>query len=319
MRQGRLARRRMYFTGGEIAMRIGYVGLGSMGGALAERLGLTRELVVQDRSEAAVARLVGLGAEAAESPAALARQCDIVFLCLPTSKEVREVIFGEGGLADGLRPGTLIIDQTTGDPNETRTMAADLAGRGIDLIDAPVSGGIAGARAGTIAIMVGASQALFDRALPVLNAISPNVFHAGGIGCGQVIKLVNNLMSMTQRLLSFEAMMLAAKNGVDPATANEILVASGGRNAYLERMMGPRVLKGKLNVGFTLGLAHKDTRLACQLGIDSGVPMFFGNTARELYQACINEMGAGAQVDTAGQYYDRLAGTSVIPEKTDLP
>lgn len=299
-------------------MKIGYVGLGSMGGALAERLQLSHKLLVTDRSDAAVARLVALGAEAADRLSDLAGRCDVIFLCLPTSKEVREVIFGEGGLASGLRPGTIIVDQTTGDPNETRLMAADLAGQQVEMIDAPVSGGIAGAQAGTIAIMVGASQPQFERILPVLHAISQNVFHAGDIGCGQVIKLVNNLMSMTQRLLSFEAMTLAAKNGVDPDIANEILVASGGRNAYLERMMGPRVLKGKLNVGFTLGLAHKDTRLACQLGIDSGVPMFFGNVARELYQACINDMGATSQVDTAGQYYDRLAGTSIIPDQTDL-
>lgn len=299
-------------------MKIGYVGLGSMGGALAERLQLSHKLLVTDRSDAAVARLIGLGAEAADRFSDLAARCDVIFLCLPTSKEVREVIFGDGGLASGLRPGAIIVDQTTGDPNETRRMAADLAGQQVEMIDAPVSGGIAGAQAGTIAIMVGASQPQFQRILPVLHAISQNVFHAGDIGCGQVIKLVNNLMSMTQRLLSFEAMTLAAKNGVDPDIANEILVASGGRNAYLERMMGPRVLKGKLNVGFTLGLAHKDTRLACQLGIDSGVPMFFGNVARELYQACINDMGATSQVDTAGQYYDRLAGTSVIPDQTDL-
>jgi 3-hydroxyisobutyrate dehydrogenase len=186
------------------------------------------------------------------------------------------------------------------------------------LIDAPVSGGIAGAEAGTIAIMVGADDAQYARVLPVLEAISPNVFHAGGIGNGHVIKLVNNLMSGVQRLLSFEAMALAAKNGVDPKTATAVLVASGGRNAYLEKMMGPRILEGKLDVGFTLGLAHKDVRLACQLGIDSEVPMFFGNIARELYQTSIAEMGRDNQVDTVGLVFDRLAGTTVVPRENDL-
>lgn len=300
-------------------MKIGYVGLGSMGGALAERLQLTHELVVYDQSISAIERMVDAGAEAAADLPGLAAACDVIFLCLPTSVHVREVIFGSEGLVSGLRAGTTIVDQTTGDPNETRRMVGELAQIGVDLIDAPVSGGIAGAQAGTIAIMVGATEAQYARVRPMLNAISQNIFHAGDVGNGHVIKLVNNLMSTAQRLLSFEAMALAAKNGVSPQKAVEILVASGGRNAYLERMMGPRILQGKLNVGFTLGLAHKDARLACQLGIESGVPMFFGNLTRELYQTCIAEMGANNQVDTVGQFFDRLAGTAVVPMKTDLP
>ena len=300
-------------------MKIGYVGLGSMGGALAERLQLQHELVVYDQSTAATDRLVGKGAAAAADLASLAASCELIFLCLPTSTHVQSVIFGEGGLISALRPGTMIVDQTTGDPNKTRRMAKELAGLDVELIDAPVSGGIAGAQAGTIAIMVGSTDKQYATVLPILNAISPNVFHAGEIGNGHVIKLVNNLMSTAQRLLSFEAMTLAAKNGVPPEKAADILVASGGRNAYLERMMGPRILKGKLNVGFTLGLAHKDARLACQLGVDSGVPMFFGNLTRELYQTCIAEKGASSQVDTVGQYFDRLAGTEVVPTETDLP
>ena len=188
----------------------------------------------------------------------------------------------------------------------------------MDLIDAPVSGGKMGATAGTIAIMVGAGPDQYARILPVLQAISPNIFHAGGIGNGHVIKLVNNLMSTAQRLMSFEGIALAAKNGVDPKIATDIILAGGGRNSYLEKMMKPRILEGKLDVGFTLALAHKDVRLACQLGMDSGVPMFFGNITRELYQTCMAEMGREAQVDTVGQMYDRLAGTQVVPLKTDL-
>ncbi len=289
-----------------------------MGGALATQLQRSHPLVVYDRSESAVEKLVQSGAARAARIEDLAA-CSVLFLCLPTSDHVDEVLFGDSGLGAKLQPGTLIVDQTTGDPKTTRRMAQTLRERGIDLIDAPVSGGIAGAQAGTIAIMVGASDAQYERALPYLNAISSNLFHTGDVGAGHVIKLVNNLMSTAQRLLSFEAMTLAAKNGVDPVKAVEVLVASGGRNAYLEKMMGPRILQGKLNVGFTLGLAHKDARLACQLGIDSEVPLFFGNLTRELYQSCIAEMGRDNQVDTVGQYFDRIAGTSVVPAENDLP
>jgi 3-hydroxyisobutyrate dehydrogenase len=299
-------------------MKIGYVGVGNMGGALAARLATAHQIIVQDRSVEAVERMRSLGATAG-TLTQIGEECQVVFLCLPTSTHVRQVLFGPESLAGSLTPGTLIIDQTTGDPNETRKMAVELSTQGVDLIDAPVSGGVAGAQAGTIAIMVGAEKAQFDRALPLLQTISPNIFHAGGIGNGHVIKLVNNLMSTAQRLLSFEGVMLAAKNGVDPKIATEVLVAGGARNAYLDKMMGPRVLNGKLNVGFTLALAHKDVRLACQMGMDSGVPMFFGNLARELYQLAINENGAQSQVDTVGLVYDKLAGTRVIPLQTDLP
>ena len=299
-------------------MPIGYVGLGNMGGALALRLHASHPLLVYDRAEAACQALAAAGAEIAGHLPALASHCDVVFLCLPTSDHVREVIFGASGLAEGLRPETLIVDQTTGDPNATRKMAADLASRGVDLIDAPVSGGRQGAQAGTIAIMVGASDAQFEQVAPILKAISPNVFHAGGTGNGHVVKLVNNLVSTAQRLLSFEAVTLAARNGVDPKTTVEILLSGGGKNSYLEKIMAPRILNGKLDIGFTLGLAQKDVRLACQLGEDSGMPMFFGNLTRQLYQLCIAEMGSDNQVDTVGLVFDRLAGTQVVSAKNDI-
>ena len=297
---------------------IGYVGLGNMGGALALRLQLSHPLLVYDQAQSACRVLAEAGAEVAADLPTLAARCDLIFLCLPTSDHVREVIFGPAGLVGGLRPGTMIVDQTTGDPIVTRAIAADLAKQGVDLVDAPVSGGRQGAQAGTIAIMVGATAEQFARIEPIFQAISPNVFHAGGTGNGHVVKLANNLLSMATRLLTFESVMLAARNGVDPKTIVEIMRASGGRNAYLERILGPRVLNGQLQVGFTLGLAHKDVRLACKLGEDSGVPVFFGHLARDLYQICIAEMGAENQVDTAGLVLDRLSGTHVVPEDNDL-
>lgn len=299
-------------------MNTGYVGLGNMGGALARRLQITHQLVVHDRDRTAVQRMVEHGSSPADTLADVASRCDVIMLCLPTSEHVRTALFGDQGLVDAIKPGTMLVDQTTGDPHATRAMAAELAGRGVDLIDAPVSGGAKGAEAGTIAIMVGATPAQFARIEPVLTAISPNVFHAGSVGAGHVIKLVNNLLSMAQRLLTFEAVTLATKNGMDPTTAVEILLAGGGRNAYLEKFMGPRILLGDLNPGFTLGLANKDARLACQLGIDSEVPMFFGNLTRELYQLCISEMGRDAQVDSAALVMDRLAGTRMVPPDHNL-
>jgi 3-hydroxyisobutyrate dehydrogenase len=296
---------------GSTIMNIGYVGLGDMGGALAQRLQLTHRLVVYDLNPELVHRLVERGAMAGESLSDVASRCDVILLCLPTSDHVRRVIFGENGLAS-LKPGTLIIDQSTGDPAVTRVMAAELEKRGVKLVDAPVSGGPEGAAAGSIAIMVGANSEQFNRVHSVLAAISPNIFHAGGIGAGQVMKLVNNMLSAAQRLLSMESLALATKNGIDPEKAVEILLAGGARNVFLEKAAGP-LLKGEFGAGFTLGLMHKDVRLACQMGSESGVPLFFGNLTREFYQMCISERGAADKVNTAALVIDRLAGTHLVP------
>jgi 3-hydroxyisobutyrate dehydrogenase len=299
-------------------MKVGYVGLGNMGSALAARLQLTHPLKVYDVNDAVLKQLTDLGATRCSALTELASHCDVVMLCLPTSDHVRTAIFGDGGLLGGLSKGALIIDQSSGDPGATRAMVAELTKREIDLIDAPVSGGTDGAAAGTIAIMVGATPEQFARAQPVLTAISSNIFHAGGPGAGHVIKLVNNMVSGAQRLLSLEALSLAAKNGIDPRTACEILVAGGGKNVYLDKYVSQRLLTGKLKLGFSLELMHKDLRLACQLATDSGVPLFFGNLAKEYYQLCISHMGQAANVQSAALVVDRLAGTHVVPSIHDL-
>ena len=294
-------------------MNIGYIGLGAMGGALAARLQLSHSLHVFDLNAMAVQHLVSLGATACASARELGERCEVVLLCLPTSNHVRTALQGEQGLGAGLRPGSLVIDQTTGDPAVTRTLAVELATRGVELVDAPVSGGATGARAGTIAIMVGGADAAFARAAPLLKAISPNVFHAGAVGAGHVMKLVNNMLSATQRLASMEALSLAAKNGIDAQRACEVLCAGGAKNVFLEKAM-PTILKGDLAPGFTLALMHKDVRLACDLGSGSEVPLFYGNLTREMLQLAISELGAQAQVNTPALMFDRLAGTHVVPD-----
>ena len=298
---------------GAMSVKLGYIGLGSMGGALARRLLKTYPLMVFDRSPAAVASLVDIGSSSGESPSDVGAECDVVFLCLPTSAHVREALFGPQGVVHGAGRGTVIVDQTTGDPAETRKMGAELAEHGLILIDAPVSGGIQGAEAGTISIMVGATPEQFEAYQPLFAAISSNVFHAGGLSAGHVIKLVNNLLSGSQRLLTMEAVALAAKNGIDPEAACKILMSGGANNVFLQKFMAPHVIKGNVSPGFTLGLMHKDVRLACQMATESGMPMFFGSSAREFYQMCINELGADAQVHAAALVMDRIAGTHVVP------
>ncbi len=293
-------------------MAIGYIGLGNMGGALASRLQLKRQLLVHDISTSAIGRLEAVGAQSAANPAAIAATCGVILLCLPKSAHVRAVIFGENGILGPARPGTLIVDQTTGDPEATRAMAAELAEHGIELVDAPVSGGPNGAKAGQIAMMVGASELQFDRLLPILHDISPNVFHAGDVGAGQVIKLANNLLHHSQRLLSLEVLSLAVRNGLDPARAVDILLASSGRNYFLEHNMHPRILAGEMVSGFTLDLLYKDVSLATALGETSGVPMPITNLIRELYRMHLNDLGGETQVNTIARTVDRLAAISIV-------
>jgi 3-hydroxyisobutyrate dehydrogenase len=295
-------------------MNIGYIGLGNMGGALAARFLASYPLRVFDIDRNAVARLEALGAIAVASPAEMAEQCDVIFLCLPKSEHVRSVVFGTNGLASVEKTGLLIVDQTTGNPTDTRQMARDLASQGLALIDAPVSGGPKGAKAGTIALMVGATTEQFCSIRPILTAISPNIFHAGEVGAGQVIKLANNLLHHSQRLLSLEIIALAVKNGIEPATAVDIILAGSGRNYFIEHNMHPRILAGEMMSGFTLELLHKDVRLATEMGMNSGVPMPFGNLVRELYQMHLNELGGEAQVNMVARVVDRISKTQVVPQ-----
>lgn len=275
-------------------MNVGYVGLGSMGGGIVKRMLHNKQpLRVYDLDPKKVSEMVGHGAQAAQSAAALAAECDAICLCLPTSENVRAAIFGENGLAKGLKPGAIVADMTTGDPLQTKAMAAELAKQGVTMIDAPVSGGPAGAAAGTLAIMVGAPAAVFEKIKPVFEKVGPNVFRLGDVGAGQTMKLVNNLMLAAGRAIAFEAMALAVKNGLDPKLTVEVLNKSSGRNGTTERSLADTV-DGKFPASFALALMTKDVRLANQLGRDTGVPMILGRVVEELHNVAMNNHGPAA-------------------------
>ena len=294
-------------------MNIGYIGLGDMGGALATRIASRHALHVYDKSDDAVAALVSKGGTASESIADLGKTCKVVLLCLPTSKHVHSVIFGDGGLVGCLSPGSLIIDQTSGNPSETRAMADGLAARGIDLVDAPVSGGAPAALAGTISMMLGAPERAVARAREVLGLIGDNVTHIGPVGTGHTMKLVNNLLSCTQRLLTLEALALVAKKGIDPVLAVDVLCKGGGRNAFLE-VQARTVLSGAIDRdgGFSLALAHKDLKLACDVASEAEVPTFYGSLSRDLYGLAVSQLGGGKSVDTIADLMEAAARVKLI-------
>jgi 3-hydroxyisobutyrate dehydrogenase len=293
-------------------MELGYIGLGNMGGALARRLLRQYKMRVYDLKPENMAKLAEKGGTASQSPKALAAESDIVMTCLPTSKEVRDAIFGPDGIAAGLKPGSIIADMTTGDPNATRAMAKELAAKGITLIDAPVSGGPHGADAGTIAIMIGAPNDVYAKVKPVLEVISPNIFHCGDVGTGHVMKLVNNVVTASIRTITFEAVTMGIKNGLSFKACAEVLAKSSGRS-YTTEVTLPRIASGNAAASFTLGLMHKDVRLATELGVASGSPMLLSGVVRELYQTAINEHGADGDVNLMIRLFERQSKVKVAP------
>lgn len=295
-------------------MQLGYVGLGNMGAALARRLLRTQKMRLYDLRPETMARLAELGGIASQSPKALAAESDLVMTCLPTSKDVADAIFGRDGLAAGLKKGGIIADMTTGDPNATRAMANDLSNAGITLIDAPVSGGPHGADAGTIAIMVGAPADVYARVKPIFETISPNIFHCGDIGNGHTMKLVNNVVAASVRVATFEAVTMGIKAGLSLDTCARVL-AKGSARSYTTEITLPKFVKGELKTNFTLGLMHKDVRLATELGVASASPMPVCNLVREIFQTALNEQGADADVNCLIHLHERQAGVEFAPKR----
>lgn len=292
-------------------MNVGYVGLGSMGGAIVKRMLVNKQpLRVYDLSPERVSEHVKLGAQPSQSAAALAAECDTVCLCLPTSENVRTAIFGENGLAKGLKKGALVADMTTGDPLQTKAMAEELKKQGVDLIDAPVSGGPAGAAAGTLAIMVGAPEALFNKIKPLFEKVSPNIYRMGDVGTGQTMKLVNNILMAGCRAMTFEVMALATKNGLEPKLAAEVLNKSSGRNSITERSL-QSTIDGQFPASFALALMTKDVRLAAQLGRDTGVPMILGRVVEELHNVAMNNHGGAACSNILIKDFEQRAKTKI--------
>jgi 3-hydroxyisobutyrate dehydrogenase len=285
-------------------MRFGYIGLGNMGGAIAKRMILKHDIIVFDLSDKLMEDFSKLGAVPATSIAEVGGSADVIFLCLPTSNEVRDVILEQSGLLSSMKSG-VICDMTTGDPVLTREIAKKMP-TNITLIDAPVSGGPGGATAGTLAIMVGGLDNAVGLAMPALEAVSPNIFRTGDVGTAQVMKLANNMLNATNRLATFEALSLATKNGIDPDLCAEILNKSSGKNYATDITLPRYVLPNDQPIqGFTLGLMHKDIRQAAELGIATGVTLPVINAAREVYHSAVNERGGHEDVNEVIRHYER--------------
>lgn len=263
--------------------RIGFVGLGVMGRPMAHNLlraGV--ELSVHSRSPAPVDELVRAGAARAAAPDELAASVDIVILMLPDTSAVDAVLFGDHGVQVGVRPGSLVIDMSTIHASAARRFAERLAHRDVAMLDAPVSGGELGAIDGTLSIMVGGPSDAFERALSVMRILGQNVTHVGAWGAGQIAKAANQLIVGSAIQAVAEALVLAAKAGVDPAVVREALLGGFAGSKILE-VHGLRMLQGDFTPGFRSILHRKDARIVLETADEAGSPVLaFAVAARAL-------------------------------------
>jgi 2-hydroxy-3-oxopropionate reductase len=280
-----------------MAERIGFIGLGIMGRPMAGNL-LQKgfELTVHSRSPGPVEELVAAGAGRAASPELVASAADVVITMLPDTPDVELVLFGDRGVESGARAGSLVIDMSTIRPLAARRAAERLAGRGVGMLDAPVSGGERGAVDGTLSIMAGGPAEAFERALPILRAMGTNVVRVGPSGAGQVAKACNQLVVGAAIQSVGEALVLAARSGVDPSGVREALLGGFAGSKVLE-VHGRRMLEGDFAPGFRSALHDKDARIVLETAAEVGAPVpSFRVTAAALERLV---RGGGGDLDHA--------------------
>ena len=275
-------------------MKVGFVGLGIMGAPMAANLiGAGFSLNVYNRTPGKCEALEKLGARAYPTPAGLASASEVVVTIVSDTPDVEAVLFGENGLAEGLEPGSVVIDMSTISPTRTVEFAARLAGRQVEMLDAPVSGGDKGAIAGTLSIMVGGKQEAFNRCLPLFEAMGRNIVYAGPSGNGQKTKLVNQVVGSLNLLAMIEGLRMAEQAGLDPQRTLDA-VGAGAAGSWMWTHLGPRVARRDFAPGFMIRLHQKDLRLAAEFMRDLGIDMPGTALSHELFTEALRK-GLGEQ------------------------
>jgi 3-hydroxyisobutyrate dehydrogenase-like beta-hydroxyacid dehydrogenase len=291
---------------------IGFVGLGNMGGPMAQRLlEAGYALTVYDTRDEASAPLAAQGARRASSAAEVGSLAETVLVSLPTPDIVRAVALGPNGIAEGQRVRRL-VDLSTSGPRMAAEIARELGTRQIAFIDSPVSGGVAGARAGTLAVMTACARAEFEQLRPLLAVIGKPFYVGERAGLGQMMKLVNNLLSGAALAITSEAMLLGAKAGLDPDTMVEVLNAGSGRNSATQDKFPRAILPRKFDAGFATRLMYKDLKLCLEEAEALGLTLWVATAVRQLWHATAGEIGPDRDFTTIMQYVERAAGAAGV-------
>jgi 3-hydroxyisobutyrate dehydrogenase-like beta-hydroxyacid dehydrogenase len=267
-------------------------------------------MTVFDKSTKAMENLVKGGAKAAASVDDVVKAADVILTCLPMSPDVEGLYLGAGGLIEKARPGTILIDLSSVLPSTPRKLEPAAKARGLHFLEAPVSGGTSGAKAGTLAIMVGGDAQVLEKVRAVLQPIGPNIFHVGPVGAGNTVKAINNMMACVNSLAMMEGVVLGAKAGLDPMVVYEVVKASSGGSKALERIPTALVPR-KFEPGFKVQLMNKDLETFNTIAKELHVPVSFSNVAQRYQQAAL---AAGlAEMDTSAvvQIIERLAAHQV--------
>ncbi|MDE2686847.1 MAG: NAD(P)-dependent oxidoreductase [Chloroflexota bacterium] len=300
-------------------MKIGFIGLGNMGGGMAANvLRAGYDLTVHDLRRESATPLLEAGASWADTPAELAASCDIVLTSLPGPREVEAIALGEGGVLEGMvskaaeggESGGVYIDLSTSSPTLIRDIAAQFTEQGLSVLDAPVSGGPVGARTGRLAVMVGGERDVYDRVKPALDAIGDKVSYIGPVGSGSIAKLMHNCIGYGLQTIVAECLTLGVKAGVDPEPLYQAISnGSVGRGSSFANTYPNTFLAGNFDPpSFALRLAHKDVSLALELAREYGVPMSVGNIAHQELTAALNRGWADKDSRIAMTLQEERAG-----------
>ena len=293
---------------------VGYIGLGLMGKSIARNiLKAGFPLVVHNRSRGAVQELVAEGAREAWSPAEVAAQVQVVFTNLPDTPDVEAVALGPQGVIDGAHPGLIFIDNSTIKPAAARKIAAALRAKGVQCLDAPVSGGDIGARQGTLTVMVGGPAEALERALPVLQAMGKTITHVGEAGAGQIAKAANQIMVAAQMVAMGELLIFAKKAGADPQKVVEA-IKSGAAQCWSLDVKTPRLFAGNRQPGFKAYMQAKDLGIILETAREYHIPLPSAAVDAQLFNAML-EMGM-ASLDNSAVIgvIEALAGTRLLDE-----
>jgi 2-hydroxy-3-oxopropionate reductase len=290
--------------------RLGFIGLGIMGKPMTRNLlKAGYSVTVYNRSRAAMEELATAGASLADSPREVAEHSQVLFTCLPDSPDVEAVVLGQKGVLEGAKSGLVYVDMSTIAPATSQKIYQALKEKGIQALDAPVSGGDIGAQQGTLSIMVGGDESAFQRVLPLLQAMGKNIVHIGESGAGQVTKACNQIVVALTVQAVAEALTLAKKSGVDVAKVREALLGGFAQSRVLE-VHGKRMLEGDFAPGFKLDLHRKDMNIVLQTGRELGVPLLGSAQVTMLMDALIAQ-GKG-ELDNAAiaTLYELLSNPS---------
>jgi 3-hydroxyisobutyrate dehydrogenase len=295
---------------------VGFIGVGNMGNPMASNvLKAGFPMTVFDLHPPAMANLVGAGAKGAASARDVVERNAIVLTCLPASPDVEAAYLEPGGLVDHATPGAILIDLSSVLPSTPRKIEPRAQARGVRFLEAPVSGGVSGARAATLAVMVGGDAEVLERARPVLRALGPNIFHVGPVGAGNTVKAINNMMSCVNALAMMEGIAVGVKAGLDPMTIYEVVKASSGGSKALERIPNALVPR-KFEPGFKVRLMNKDLETFNTIAKELHVPVSFANVAQRYQQAAMAAGLADQDTSVVMTIIERLAAIDVRPRSS---